>query len=116
MNQSDYDTLVKTGKMPYTKETFTSTELSYSKEYRGVLVEFTLKNGTIAQLEGIGAIQTNSPDLRALYLQMPETKNVNNWRNNNAYFKLEDGVLNIGLGRGKALSIFNENTRFFEVK
>ena len=47
---------------------------------------------------------------------MPEIKDVKNWRNNNSFFKIEENVLNIGLGRGKALDIFNDNIIHFEVK
>ena len=31
------------------------------------------------------------------------------WMENNAYFKMENDVLNIGLGNGEALDIFNCN-------
>ena len=59
MSQSDYGALVKTGKMRYNKETFTSTKQSYSAGYDGVLLEFKLKAGTISSLEDIGVRNTN---------------------------------------------------------
>lgn len=31
------------------------------------------------------------------------------WKPNNAYFKGEDGQINIGLGKGKGLDIFNDS-------
>jgi hypothetical protein len=117
MSKSDYEALAKTGNLRYTKETFTSTSQAYAAQYDGVLVEFKLKKGTMNSLEGIGARETNNPFLRNLYPDMPEIKNVSNWRANNAYFKREGGVLNVGLGqKGKALDIFNNNIIHFEVK
>ncbi|MGL5152766.1 MAG: hypothetical protein ACRC7N_19595, partial [Clostridium sp.] len=116
MNQSDYEALAKTGNLRYTKETFTSTSQAYASKYDGILVEFKLKRGTMSSLEEIGARHTSNPKLRNLYPQMSELKDVKNWRANNAYFKYEDGVLNIGLGgKGKALDIFNNNIIHFEV-
>jgi RHS repeat-associated protein len=117
MSKSDYEALAKTGNLRYTRETFTSTSQAYAAQYDGVLVEFKLKQGTMNSLEGIGARETNNPFLRNLYPDMPEIKNVSNWRANNAYFKREGGVLNIGLGqKGKALDTFNNNIIHFEVK
>ena len=117
MSKSDYEVLTKTGNLRYTRETFTSTSQAYAARYDGVPVEFKLKQGNMNALEKIGVRETNNSYLRELYPDMPEIKNVNNWRANNAYFKYEDGVFNIGLGgKGKALDIFNNNIIHFEVK
>lgn len=116
MTKSDYEILMKTGHLPYSDETFISTQQSYSAGYKGVLVEFTAENGTLEKLRGIGAIQPRSRILRDMFPELPTLDTVTNWRNNNAYFKFENDTLNIGLGRGKALDIFNESIRFIEGK
>lgn len=116
MTKSDYETLMKTGHMPYSKETFISTLQSYSAGYNGVLVEFTVENGTLGKLRSIGAIQPRSRILKSMFPELPTLETVTNWRNNYAYFKFENDTLNIGLGRGKASDIFNECIRFFEGK
>ncbi|MDE9483989.1 hypothetical protein [Xenorhabdus bovienii] len=36
------------------------------------------------------------------------------WKENHAYFKAEREQINIGLGKGKALDIFNDNIVKFE--
>ncbi|MFD4582812.1 hypothetical protein ACFWOY_32115 [Streptomyces sp. NPDC058423] len=37
------------------------------------------------------------------------------WNRKHAYFKQEGDQINIGLGRGKALKLFNENITAWEV-
>jgi|GEM_PF-4833768 len=117
MSNSDYQEYNQTGKVPATAETFTSPSLEYlkTKNYNGTLVEFELKPGTTEALESIG-VRDVSAAASVQYGSMPYQFEVNDWTMNNAYFKgegknisgLED-LVNIGLGRGKALDIFNGN-------
>jgi hypothetical protein len=46
---------------------------------------------------------------------MPSPQKFPGWTRTSAYFKGEDGFLNIGLGRGPALDIFNDAILGFEV-
>lgn len=56
---------------------------------------------------------------------MRQAVTVNNWIQNNALFKTEgstypfpigpNGQVNIGLGKGDAINIFNQNLKNFEV-
>jgi RHS repeat-associated protein len=113
MSQEHYLELVKTGRLPATRETCISPTRTFSEEgYLGVTVEFELKPGTIAALEGIG-VKDRSNFAKGKYENMPVV--TKGWTENNAFFKTEKvhstGIrqTNIGLGQGKALSIFNEN-------
>ena len=106
MSESDYESLVKNGKISATGETFISPTESYSKKFNGIRVEFEVKSGTTNSLEGIG-VKANTPFTNRKYYNMPNVEG--GWNNNNAYFKYEDLQVNIGLGKGKALDIFNNN-------
>src|SRR5262249_31562840 len=53
MSEKHFERFKKTGKMPGTGETTTSPTREFSEDYRGVLVEFKLKPGTMAALEAI---------------------------------------------------------------
>ncbi|MHA0914665.1 hypothetical protein ACR9H8_07900 [Kosakonia cowanii] len=64
MSKEDFAVLQKTGRMPATTETTISPTREFSEDYDGILVQFNLKPGTRAQLEGIG-IRDNS-DLAAV--------------------------------------------------
>ncbi|MEN7547394.1 RHS repeat-associated core domain-containing protein [Rapidithrix thailandica] len=109
------DILESTGKLPATKETFTSPTKVFSDGYEGVTYEFTMKDGTTAELEKIG-VRDNSRLTRRKYLDMPEVKP--GWTQNHAYFKQEGPKgrkqINIGLGKGKGLDIFNKNIDSFK--
>lgn len=104
MSQKDYQTLVSTGRLPATSETFISPSASYASRYDGVTVQFTVNPGTTRTLTGMG-VRDQSAALRGT--NMPSVSS--GWSSSNAYFKNEGGVVNIGLGRGRALSTFNQN-------
>ncbi len=52
-------------------------------------------------------VRDESSTLADEFSNMP--KSTNGWGKNHAQFKKEKEQLNIGLGKGKALDIFNEN-------
>jgi RHS repeat-associated protein len=106
MSPEDFAIFKETGRMPGTGETSTSPNREFSEDYRGVLVEFELKPGTIAQLEAIGVTDT-APATREKYPDMPIGEK--GWNQTNARFKEENGQTNIQLGKGDALDIFNDN-------
>jgi len=106
ISQQDYDTLVATGRMPGTTETTISPTQSFSESYRGVLVEFKMKPGTLAALESIG-VRDTSRLTATTYPNMPVGGK--GWGATNARFKGEGQQINIGLGTGKALDMFNDN-------
>jgi hypothetical protein len=111
MTETDYAQFLETGAIPPTGETFVSPSLGYASEYEGVTVQFNVASGTTDQLLGIGV---RSPGLtQAPYgsLDLVPT----GWGSDFAYFKLEGGVVNIGLGQGPALEIFNSNIVSFSV-
>ena len=122
MSQEHYDTLVETGKLPATTETCISPTKSYSEQYDGALVEFKVKAGTTQALEEIG-VRNGSSIVAEKYPNMPKVSK--GWNQNNTFFKGEgisgnksigDPQINIGLGKGKALDIFNDNIINFERK
>ena len=45
---------------------------------------------------------------------LPKSDASGDWTKSSAYFKGEKGVLNIGLGKGKGLDIFNQNIVSFK--
>jgi hypothetical protein len=106
MSKADYETFVKTGKVPATSETFISPTQSFSEGYNGVTVEFKVKAGTTNELASVG-VRDSSGVVRDAYGNMPPVSK--GWKPNNAYFKGEDGQINIGLGKGTALDIFNNS-------
>jgi hypothetical protein len=106
MSKADYDTFVKTGKVPATSETFTSPTKAFSQGYDGVLVEFNVKPGTTNALKSVG-VRDSSAVVKAQHGDLPKVSS--GWNANGAYFKGEKGQVNIGLGKGKALDIFNSN-------
>ncbi|MCB2251935.1 RHS repeat protein [Pseudomonas chlororaphis] len=107
--------------VPPTSETFISPLQSYSQGYDGKLVRFTTKPGTMDELLKIGA--TANSGTAPMFPGMSRAQK--GWKANNALFKLEaknkphvnggNGVINTGLGNGKALEIFNKNIVDFEV-
>lgn len=112
MSQKDFEEFQRTGRMPGTGETSTSPNREFSEDYRGVLVEFELKPGTIAKLESIG-VTDNAPATRAKYPDMPIGDK--GWNQTNARFKEENGQTNIQLGKGDALDTFNDNITGYNV-
>jgi hypothetical protein len=106
MSQADYQTFVKTGKIPATGETFISPSQAFSSGYDGVLVEFKVTAGTTSSLQSIGVRDASSLTSN-MYGNMPNVSS--GWTNSNAFFKAEGSVINIGLGQGAALDVFNSN-------
>ena len=114
MSQSDYDYLRMTGELPATGETFISPTKAFSSDYDGVMVRFELNNGTTSMLEKIGLSNGDRAMLaREIYPDMDFVSGIK-WTENFAFFKAEGSQINIGLGKGKALEIFNSNISTFE--
>ena len=107
MSKKHYEELVKTNRMPGTGETTTSPTMSFSENYEGILVQFKVKRGTIRNLEEIGIAERNHVGILVQHPLLKADKSP--WSLENARFKLENGQVNIALGRGKALEIFNDN-------
>ena len=112
MSEADYNSLLKTGEIPATNETFISPTQSFSEEYNGITVEFKVKAGTTNELANIG-VRDSSRIVEDVYGNMPLVSK--GWTANNAYFKGENGQINIGLGKGTALDIFNNNIAGYEL-
>ena len=106
MSLKNYESFKKTGKIPATGETTISPTQAFSEGYDGVLVKFKVKKGTTDKLIDIG-VRDESSILADKFPNMPKSKD--GWGKNHARFKKEDEQLNIGLGKGKGLDIFNEN-------
>ena len=105
MSQAHFEELTTTGNIPATGETFVSPSLEYASKYEGVTVGFNVASGTTDSLLDIGVRSSNltTPPYGSLDLVDK------GWTAANAFFKLEKGVLNIGLGQGAALDLFNDN-------
>ncbi|CAL2108655.1 hypothetical protein T190115A13A_90001 [Tenacibaculum sp. 190524A02b] len=108
-----YESLLRGEGLPATRETFTSPSMGFSEDYRGVMVQFQTKPGTIKALEGVG-VRDESKLVRQAYPKLPKSKG--GWNETSALFKKEGTQINIGLGKGEALNIFNENTTNFQLK
>ncbi|EOI3479914.1 RHS repeat-associated core domain-containing protein [Cronobacter dublinensis] len=111
MSHEDYEYLRATGKLRGTSETFISPRRAFSENYEGVLVRFHLKTDALEQLKGIG-VKDSSFLTKLTYPDMPDVSK--GWKDLNAFFKAEGDQINIGLGKGKALDIFNEGIYKFE--
>jgi RHS repeat-associated protein len=110
MSREHFDELKRTGKLPPTRETFISPTRGFSEDYDGVLVEFKMKQGTTDALKDIGVRDTS----KITASEVGELPTVSKgWTANNAYFKGEGDQINIGLGKGKALDLFNDNIESF---
>ena len=107
MKETHWDKLESTGIMPWSnKETMISPSLEYVQQYTGVTVEFNLPASTIDRLLVIGVRNEASQMIELGYGNLPLVQP--GWKNTNAFFKFEDPNVNIGLGRGDAIQIFNE--------
>jgi hypothetical protein len=124
MTKADYDILKSTSKLPGTSETFTSPTLEYIKAVgygdEGVIVKFQMQQGTLDKLISIGVKNDTGEKMMQYFSEMPNVTTTSNWTQNNALFKTEGkgyGLtqINIGLGKGKALSEFNSNIINFEI-
>jgi hypothetical protein len=113
MSQSNYQQLVSTGKVPATYETFMSPSLKYAQRFDGVTVELTTTDRTLGALMEIGVKHNSVP--AGLLDTMPALRTGADWVMTDALFKFERGVLNIGLGRGTALDLLNNNLLRYRV-
>jgi len=105
VSQANYDSLLATGKLPATSETFISPSLEYASKYNGVTVQFGVQAGTTDSLLGMGV--RNAGLNGGAYGNLPLVQS--GWGSSSAFFKLEGNVVNVGLGRGSALNTFNNN-------
>jgi hypothetical protein len=112
MSRANYEQLVQTGKLPATAETFISPTQAFAADYRGVLVEFNLQAGATDALRSVG-VRDTSVLAGQLYGDLPLVQR--GWASSNAFFKAEGAQVNIGLGQGGALDIFNANILNFRV-
>ena len=87
-------------------ETFVSPAQEYAQGYDGVTVRFSVRAGTQDALAGMG-IRDSWAVPSAAYPGMPGPRSFSGWTRTSACFKGEGRVLNVGLGRGPALGIFN---------
>lgn len=113
MSQADLEQLIDTGQIPATGETFVSPSLGYSSGFNGVTVQFNVQAGTTDSLLGMGVRNTAAGFTGTAYEGLPIVSG--GWADTSAFFKWEQGVVNIGLGNGQALNIFNANIVTFGV-
>jgi len=111
----NYIDLIATGRLPGTRETSTSPKISFSQGYRGVLMKFYLRHGTIDQLKVIGRTDGHQ-DVADQFGEMPLAPS--GWIEEYVRFKREGGnsspQVNIQLGKGQGMDIFNDNLMTFE--
>ena len=111
MTSENYSVLAQTGRMPPgMHETFVSPTKAYAANYASdsgdVLVKFTLRPGTTNALTSIG-VRDGAALTAEKYGELPFVQS--GWKSSNAFFKAEGTQINIGLGHGPALNIFNDN-------
>ena len=115
MSSDDFAYLQKTNKIKWAggrSETFITPKAKYAKyNYNGVTVRFKVKRSTVNSLEQIG-VRNHSWLTAKKYSKMPIVKK--GWMKTNAFFKAERDIINIGLGNGQALSIFNSGILWFK--
>lgn len=110
MSLAHYDELVTTGRLPATSETFISSTKAFASNYDGVLVQFNLRSGASDALRSVG-VRDASVLTRDAMGELPMVGK--GWTKNNAFFKGEGDQINVGLGRGTALDIFNAHVESF---
>ncbi|WP_312993583.1 RHS repeat-associated core domain-containing protein, partial [Chryseobacterium flavum] len=106
MSQESADIFMQTGKMPAGSETFLSPTRSFAEGYKGVTFKINVKHSTYADLLNIGVKDASSAHP---FSNMPSVGK--GWKSTNAFFKVEGNQLNVGLGNGKALDIFNSGIK-----
>ena len=112
MSKQDFAEFSRTGRMRGTTETFTSPTQAFSESYQGILVRFQLEKGTIGRLREIG-VRAHGGKSARLLPDLPVVRK--RWGKRHALFKPEGDQINIGLGTGRALDIFNNGTRGFGI-
>lgn len=111
MYKVEYDQFIKTGKLPATKsEKMVSPTQHFSEAYEGVLVKFQMRPGSTGSLYDSAVSVANN----ATKKQFPSLKLGGKWMDDGTILKIEKGQLNIGLGRGHGLDVFNENIVGYE--
>ena len=113
ISSEHYEELSKTNRVLGTGKTTTSPTLDFSEKYEGYLVQFKVKRGTIKQLEKIGVAARNHREILRLYPSLG--KDIAPWSEEFARFKLERNQVNIALGKGRALELFNDNIIEFKL-
>ena len=110
MSAEHYAQLVETGQLAATGETFISPTLEFAQGYEGVVVQFTMKRGAQDAIRSLGV-----RDASLLTETSHGTMSLveKGWAGSNAFFKAEQGQINIGLGNGKALETFNRYMEAF---
>ena len=106
MSPAHAEELLAKGRLPATAETFISPTRGFAESYEGVLMEIEVHPGTTAQLAEVG-VRDTSALTGASYPNMPLVGR--GWPARKAFFRAEGAQINIGLGRGGALEIFNNN-------
>jgi hypothetical protein len=112
MTDQHFAELEATGRMPAGSETFISPTQEFSEAYDGALIRFSVRQGTTEQLTTIGVRDTSRLAM-ARFPDMPPAS-PGGWMRAHAYFKTEGKQINIGLGQGTALDIFNDAIMAFE--
>lgn len=83
---------------------------AYARRYSGKTFRIQINAESTVSLEKIGGRGASKAHT------MPYLPKVaKGWKSSNAYFKVEGTNLNIGLGDGKALNIFNTNIKTFKI-
>ena len=112
MSKAHVEELQATGRLPATAATFISPSAEFSSAYEGTMAEFTMRGGTTDALAGVG-VRDASAVTSGAFPDMPLVSR--GWTTSSAFFKSEGGIINIGLGRGTALDIFNDAIQGFRV-
>jgi RHS repeat-associated protein len=116
MSNSEYEGLLENGGLSSGGENFVSTVKSYSQGYLNkpgydVLVQFNANKGTLNELAEVG-VRNGAKIVNQLgFGHLPKVSK--GWADISAYFKGEQGVLNIGLGKN-SMQIFNNNLQSFK--
>lgn len=104
-------------------EMFTSPTLEYIEAIgygnNGAVVQFLVKHGTLDKLMDCGVKNDETRKMMEYFPKMLHVFEVKHWEKHHALFKTEGHKLNmtqinIGLGTGDALALFNENIVAFQ--
>ena len=113
MSQAHYDELMATGRLPATSETFISPSLEYAQQYETLVSRCSLICSQVLT-NSLLNIGVRGPGLSGpLYDGLPMVQR--GWTSTNAFFKMEGGVVNTGLGNGAALDTFNSGIQSFHL-
>ncbi|MEX1191659.1 MAG: hypothetical protein WEA99_06760, partial [Brumimicrobium sp.] len=121
ISKDHYDVLIQTNRMPGTGECTTSPNQAFSEDYSGYLIKFKVKTGTIDELKNIG-VTDGHVLVEQQFGNMPTNADIGGgWNQTRARFKVETLTstnvpqVNIALGQGTALNIFNDNILEFQL-